>query len=334
MSKEKKPGEESHQEKAHTGHSSTEKNQLVNKVASATDLQTEIEQELEQDLADNPNRKSNLDWHRLFPKKAQLRSRLKDASKGLNSKAPRPIGDYVEAFDKAFDEVQAAQKVHANSQLGQRRYATQTLALAKDVYEVVTSFREDVLDRLRHQPKAESIRTACGVGTVLKPDAPQEILTLATQQLTVTQDSASAQLMSDSGLYPVVQKEKLEELVPKLEEAIKQGIGTTVTRGDASRMVERALIKLEITLSRAVVFVKAYGTKTASDALIKAIPKRKAHHTAKTEGEGGTTEENPAESKGKRGRRKKKGSNSEDKSADSQDKSADTKTESQPPKKD
>ena len=141
-------------------------------------------------------------------------------------------------------------------------------------WEVANGLRKKLTDRAGSSPLAESLEKQCGVGMVVSPEGPLQVLDLGNRQLAELAKAENAALLEARGIAVAPNKARLEKAIAALHAEIHAGPGAEQRKGDARDDVEEQLLGIDVMLSRSAVFLRDYGADAAAEALEKKAVRR------------------------------------------------------------
>ncbi len=140
----------------------------------------------------------------------------------------------------------------------------------------VLRFRDRVSKRVTAAgPIEDDCRLRAGVATGLtKVSSPTDVDTAGNFQLDLLDDSKAIAVLETAGCYPKRVQKRLATLVGKLGAEIDAGLGEATRTGDATLLLNGALLKMQIVISRVETFFDEFATAEDVQKLEADVPRR------------------------------------------------------------
>jgi len=139
----------------------------------------------------------------------------------------------------------------------------------------ISAFKKKVDERLVDGTATElDYRQRAGLSDNPSAAAVADVSRVGNSQIELLADEQAFALLEEKGVYPGRSQARLLPLMKTLDEQIDAGMGPESRRGAAALKVNNALLKLQIVLSRAGVFLKEFGATDQAGIIEGLLPKR------------------------------------------------------------
>ena len=222
------------------------------------------------------NKHSTIDPDKIVTKHTDVRRDLERGGQHLEPNAPEEMPGYLAAYDAAWADADRARKAHLSGTKGTIRYSVQCRKASDQARQEVVRFRKRVSDRVT-TPGAvpDDCRLRAGVGGRLPEGAsPVDVSNAGNLQLELLADPEAFAFLDSAGCFPARVRKRLAPLIKKVDEEIDKGVGEVTRTGEASVAMDRALLKMQIVLSRAETFFDEFGNAEDSQKVESDVPRR------------------------------------------------------------
>ncbi len=222
------------------------------------------------------HRRTNIDASTIRNHHADIRRSIERGGTHLAPDAPAELPGFLAAYDASWQELEGATRAHRMGVTRAARYSVECVK-ARDLAAVeVLRFRDRVSKRVTAAgPVEDDCRLRAGVAAGLtKVSSPGEVDTAGNLQLDLLDDSKAIAVLETAGCYPQRVQKRLATLVGKLGAEIDAGLGEATRTGDASLLVNGALLKMQIVISRVEVFFDEFATADDVQKLEADVPRR------------------------------------------------------------
>ena len=219
--------------------------------------------------------RSVLDRDALRLKLGTFTAALQAAAAFLEPGAPAELPGFIFGLEEGRVAYLASSKAHGKAPSGVQVYSAKAKDAAALALVQIADFRTKVGERVAGLTATETeTRSKAGVGESPAATAVADVARIGNSQLDLLADPAALELMRHKSVYPERSLARLTPLVKQLDGYIDAGIGTDPRRGAAAVKVNNALLKIQVTLSRAVVFLREFGAKDQATLIDDQLPKR------------------------------------------------------------
>ncbi len=222
------------------------------------------------------HRRTNIDASTIRNHHADIRRSIERGGTHLAPDAPQELPGFLAAYDASWQELEGATRAHRMGVTRAARYSVECLK-ARDLAAVeVLRFRDRVSKRVTAAgPVEDDCRLRAGVATGLtKVSSPTDVDTAGNFQLDLLDDSKAFAVLDVAGCYPARVQKRLATLVGKLGAEIDAGLGEATRTGDATLLINGALLKMQIVISRLEVFFDEFATADDVQKLEADVPRR------------------------------------------------------------